>query len=419
MAAPIVNPQRKPVSNRQISLALFTNDYECDFSPELEQVRSQINEVIASSDTISRLLIWDRRHNFMSKPFLHTMKSMQHHNVHGILFLLRVQSEHRYLLSNIHDMVTYFWATSRRTAVTNTTRNEKSDECPPLSLAFLVHGSAGIQSMRENLRHRVQTQLLSLLPAIMITEDMVKVKFVCFPEEAELLCHDLARWLKKNAKRYAIRRAFEMNHSLWSTVSWNKVLQREGRNAWKSIGSALTDTISAAPMVRVRRSQSEPIIIPRRKPIISDEVLIQFGEHAAAIAAQLKHYTSNRGIWSYKHPHTDYLYSIFHELVEMREQVRVKLIHRKQCVEKLLGMPKAKTSVDRFYTRFQWIKNHVTQPTSQLIFAMRRLSECSLDATAVSHHHMALMRMLFVMFLAFCVTWFTTRTSCPQKAPWV
>ena len=191
---------------------------------------------------------------------------------------------------------------------------------------------------------------------------------MCSPEEAEPASYEIAKWLKKNSKRYAIRRSDDTNpRPLWSILSWDKVLRREGRKTWKYIGSSLTDTLSTPPRIRIRRSHSEPIIIPRRKPIISDEVLIQFGEQAAAIAAQLKHYKSDRGIWTYKHPHTDYLYAIFRELVEMREQVRVKLVHRKQYVEKLMGSPKVAGSADRFYTRFQWIKSYATQPTSQLI----------------------------------------------------
>ena len=173
MARPIVNANRQALSSRYISLAVVTCDYECEYSPELEQLRAQINEVIASSSIITRLLIWDKRHNFLSRPFVHVAMSMQHHNVHGLCLLLRVQSEQRYLLSNIREMITYFWTTSKRAAVVNTTKNNSSDECPPLSLALLIYGTSVIQSMRENLRHRVQTQLLSLLPASMITQDMV------------------------------------------------------------------------------------------------------------------------------------------------------------------------------------------------------------------------------------------------------
>ena len=38
--------------------------------------------------------------------------------------------------------------------------------------------------------------------------------------------------------------------------------------------------------------------------------------------------------------------------------------------------------------------------------AIRRLSGCSYDSTTITRNHIVLMRMLFVMFLAFCVTWF-------------
>lgn len=175
---------------------------------------------------------------------------------------------------------------------------------------------------------------------------------------------DSVLWLKRVAKRYA---NYCKEKSIWSSVSTGKILQRERLHTWKNLAKSFSVGEKRSYRFNLKRSQSEPTVAPRRKPFIHDDIVVNYGEEAGAIAVQLKNYSEKTGIWAYKNPKTKYLYQIFAELMHLRESMRVKLIHRRQYFQQTGMHREFNSSTERFYTRFQWIKGHSHQKTDLLV----------------------------------------------------
>ncbi|XP_055340905.1 uncharacterized protein LOC129589987 [Paramacrobiotus metropolitanus] len=344
-------------------IALLTLDYERETDPEFEIIREKLNKVTQRSRRVRHILLWDRLHNILDSPFHHTMQIMQKHNVQALCLLLKY-TEETTTLRTLRKLVGCFWS-----------RNMVSieDQCfPPLPLCVVVYvrdeKHLQAQISKSMLKKLILLEIAPVLPAVFasVPKEMhfIKIKFVCKRKEYDLIADESAEWLAQVAKRY-VKYCEERN--IWATISWDKVLQRERGQMWKNLAKSFALAPNRLHRFKLKRSQSEPAIAPRRKPFISDEISASFDEEAAAIAVQLKHYQRPQGIWAHKHPRAEYLHKIFLELNHLREAARIKLIHRRQYFQRS-GMHRGFTSpMERFYTRFQWIKSHSRDKTDQLI----------------------------------------------------
>ncbi|OQV11651.1 putative 14-3-3 protein 2 [Hypsibius exemplaris] len=412
---------------QKISLALIAPDFDRVSSPEFELARKQLNSVIRESHSVAKLLMYDRKQNLLRSPFHHTIHGFQKHNVNGLFIALRftegkpavtegktavtegkpavtegkttgtggkpavtegkpavterktVGTEGKPVITEGKPAVTggKTTGTGGKTELLNalrkitfylwTKRLFSADEgCPPLPIAVVVFatGSSRSKTDCQNLKSKILTVIEEGAPPTVTALHLVRVKVVWSRDEAERKTEETAKWLKTTAKWHELR--FD-GRKIWATVNGDDTFRREVKSAWKNVAEKLSSNPRAKR--RAKRSQSEPIVVPRRRPVIADEILVGYGEESAAIAAQLKHYPISTGIWRYKHPRTHYLHAVFRELVAMRESVRIKLIQRKQHFLKL-GIPTRtgnQNGPDRFYTRFQWIKSHSGEKTAQLI----------------------------------------------------